>query len=192
MQKGLVEARGEDSARELAAFVTWTAWLTVAQRPEAAHSYTNNWPDHKTAGNTATAGAMMWSAASVAALLFFLALILYFHHRYSLTPVDTPNPRLSFDLAKLSLTPSQRATAKYFDRAGAFPGAEPAWRQDGARLCRRRQLLWLRPLQYLPFDVARTWHLQVAIFWIATAWLGMGIFIAPLVSGQEPKGQRRS
>ena len=44
--------------------------------------------------------------------------------------------------------------------------------------------------QYLPFNVARTWHLQLAIFWIATAWLGMGIFIAPLVSGREPKGQR--
>ena len=44
--------------------------------------------------------------------------------------------------------------------------------------------------QYLPFNVARTWHLQLAIFWIATAWLGMGIFIAPLVSGKEPKGQR--
>ena len=44
--------------------------------------------------------------------------------------------------------------------------------------------------QYLPFNIARTWHLQLAIFWIATAWLGMGIFIAPLVSGREPKGQR--
>ena len=46
--------------------------------------------------------------------------------------------------------------------------------------------------QYLPFNIARTWHLQLAIFWIATAWLGMGIFIAPLVSGREPKGQRAS
>jgi nitric oxide reductase subunit B len=44
--------------------------------------------------------------------------------------------------------------------------------------------------QYLPFNIARTWHLQLAIFWIATAWLGMGIFIAPLVSGREPKYQR--
>ena len=43
---------------------------------------------------------------------------------------------------------------------------------------------------YLPFQIARAWHLQLAIFWIATAWLGMGIFIAPLVSGREPKGQR--
>lgn len=43
---------------------------------------------------------------------------------------------------------------------------------------------------WLTFQIARAWHLQLAIFWIATAWLGMGIFIAPLVSGSEPKGQK--
>jgi nitric oxide reductase subunit B len=30
------------AAKQLAAFVTWTAWLSVAKRPEASHSYTNN------------------------------------------------------------------------------------------------------------------------------------------------------
>ena len=40
----------------------------------------------------------------------------------------------------------------------------------------------------LPFQIARAWHLQLAIFWIATAWLGMGIFIAPLVSGRSRRG----
>jgi nitric oxide reductase subunit B len=44
--------------------------------------------------------------------------------------------------------------------------------------------------EILPFNVARTWHLQLAIFWIATAWLGMGIFIAPLVTGRSRKGQK--
>ena len=62
-----------------------------------------------------TAGSMMWSAVSVAGLLLFLALILYFQHRYRLharRSVDSPSYR--FDLARLPLTPSQRATAKYF------------------------------------------------------------------------------
>jgi nitric oxide reductase subunit B len=38
--------------------------------------------------------------------------------------------------------------------------------------------------------VARTWHLQIGIFWIATSWLATGLYIAPAVSGVEPKGQR--
>src|SRR5262245_46581073 len=102
------------AAKQLASFATWTSWLSVAKRPEAAHSYTNNWPYDKAAGNTVTGGAMMWSAVSVAGLIFFLAVILYFQHRYQLTAQDVPNPTFRFDLAAMPLTPSQRATAKYF------------------------------------------------------------------------------
>ena len=188
---------GGDPARELAAtqklaaFVTWTAWLSVAKRPDAAHSYTNNWPYDKAAGNTATAGSVMWSAASVAVLLLFLAVILFFQHRYRLTAQDVPNPRLRFDLARMPLTPSQKAAAKYFVVALALflvqtlLGGKMAHDYvDGA------SFFGFNLSQYLPFNIARTWHLQLAIFWIATAWLGMGIFIAPLVSGREPKFQR--
>ncbi|HKE21579.1 MAG TPA: nitric-oxide reductase large subunit [Bryobacteraceae bacterium] len=179
------------AAKDLAAFVTWTAWLSSAKRPDAAHSYTNNWPYDKAAGNTATAGALMWSAASVAGLICFLALILYFQHRYRLAAEDVPNPAFRFDLARMSLTPSQRAAAKYFVIALALflvqcllGGKMAHDYADGAGF------FGLNLTQYLPFNIARTWHLQLAIFWIATAWLGMGIFIAPLVSGREPKHQR--
>ena len=134
---------------------------------------------------------MMWSAASVAGLLFFLALILYFQHRYSLTPQDAANPRFRFDLASAPLTSSQRAAAKFFVIAlvlflvQCLLGGKMAHDYvDGA------SFYGFNLSQYLPFNIARTWHLQLAIFWIATAWLGMGIFIAPLVSGREPKGQR--
>src|SRR5262245_53110812 len=95
-------AHDREAARQLGAFVTWTAWLSVAKRPEAAHSYTNNWPFDKAAGNTATAGAMMWSAVSVAALLFFLALILYFQHRYQLSAEDGPNPNFRVELGGMT------------------------------------------------------------------------------------------
>ena len=44
--------------------------------------------------------------------------------------------------------------------------------------------------KWLPYSVTRTWHVQLGLFWIATAWLAAGLFIGPLVSGQEPKGQR--
>ena len=44
--------------------------------------------------------------------------------------------------------------------------------------------------KWLPYSVARTWHTQLGIFWIATAWLATGLFVAPAVSGYEPRGQR--
>lgn len=185
-------AAADDAAeRKLAAFVTWTAWLSVTPRPDAGHSYTNNWPYDKAAGNTVTAGAMMWSAASVAVLLLFLALILYAQHRYQLTTEDVANPQLKFSLSRMALTPSQRAAAKYFVVAlllflvQCLLGGKMAHDYaDGATF------YGVNLVQYLPFNIARTWHLQLAIFWIATAWLGMGIFIAPLVTGREPKHQK--
>ncbi len=44
--------------------------------------------------------------------------------------------------------------------------------------------------RYLPYAVTRTWHLQLAIFWIATSWLATGLYVGPAVSGHEPKYQR--
>jgi nitric oxide reductase subunit B len=44
--------------------------------------------------------------------------------------------------------------------------------------------------KWLPYAVTRTWHLQIGIFWIATSWLATGLYIAPAVSGVEPKFQR--
>jgi nitric oxide reductase subunit B len=43
---------------------------------------------------------------------------------------------------------------------------------------------------YLPYVVTRTWHTQLGIFWIATAWLAAGLFIAPFICGFEPKRQK--
>jgi nitric oxide reductase subunit B len=44
--------------------------------------------------------------------------------------------------------------------------------------------------EFLPYSVTRTWHTQLGIFWIATAWLAAGLFVGPSVSRFEPKGQK--
>lgn len=180
-----------EAARQMAAFATWTAWLSVAKRPEANHSYTNNWPYDRTAGNTATPAAMLWSGASVALLLLALGAILYFYHRYQLAPVDIEGATLRFDVGSSPLTPSQRATAKFFVVAFLLFLAQTLLGGKMAHDYAEGTSFYGLPLsEWLPFQIARAWHLQLAIFWIATAWLGMGIFIAPLVSGREPKGQK--
>jgi len=42
----------------------------------------------------------------------------------------------------------------------------------------------------LPFNIVRTWHVQLAIFWVATSFLAAGIFLAPMIAGREPRGQK--
>src|SRR5262249_56044384 len=44
--------------------------------------------------------------------------------------------------------------------------------------------------RWLACSLVRTWDVQLGLFWIATSWLAAGLFIGPLVSGVEPKGQR--
>ena len=44
--------------------------------------------------------------------------------------------------------------------------------------------------EYFPYAVTRTWHTQLAVLWIATAWLATGLYVAPLLGGTEPKFQR--
>ncbi len=41
----------------------------------------------------------------------------------------------------------------------------------------------------LPSNILRSWHLQSAILWIATAFIGGGIFISTVLSKKQPKGQ---
>ena len=94
-------------------------------------------------------------------------------------------------LGKWVATPSQRATIKYFwvvsllilvqilvGVVTAHYGVEG----DG--------FYGIKLAKWLPYSVTRTWHVQLGIFWIATAWLAAGLFIGPLVSGYEPKFQR--
>ena len=41
----------------------------------------------------------------------------------------------------------------------------------------------------IPYSWAKTWHLQLMIFWIATTWIASAIYLAPIIGGKEPAKQ---
>jgi len=88
------------------------------------------------------------------------------------------------------LTPSQKALGKFFALVGLlFLGQALV----GGALAHYRveSTFYGFPIaSILPYNLMRTWHLQLAIFWIATAWVAGGLFIAPILSGKEPKHQK--
>ena len=43
----------------------------------------------------------------------------------------------------------------------------------------------------LPYNLSRTWHLQLALFFVSTSFLAMGIFITPMIARREPKHQEK-
>jgi nitric oxide reductase subunit B len=173
----------------LTAFVWWTAWAAVTERPGGDVTYTNNWPHEPLVGNTPPSHLFMWTVFSVLFLIAGIALLGWHHARHR----DEPAPVLpaSDPLAMIRITPSMRAAAKYFWLVIALflvqilLGAITAHYQVEGQEAYGFQLS-----DVLPYSLSRTWHTQLAVLWIATAWLGMGLYIGPAISGHEPKYQR--
>jgi nitric oxide reductase subunit B len=178
--------------RQLGAFFFWTSWACGTERPDAAVSYTNNWPSEELIENRPSGQLVVWSVVSFVALLAGIgALAWYFavqrgHEKDEAAGWPEEDPLLA-----LRATPSMRATLKYFWVVTALILAQIGAGVLTAHYGVEGTGFYGFPLaQYIPYSVTRTWHTQLAIFWIATAWLATGLFIAPAVSGHEPKFQR--
>jgi len=176
---------------DLTAFFFWTAWACVTERPGSEVTYTNNWPADDLVGNRPAPSLILWTGFSVILLIAGIALLAY-HHATRREDDALPEVLPERDpLLGLEPTPSMKAVLKYFWVVTALivvqvlMGAVTAhYGVEGAGF------YGLSLNDILPYSVARTWHIQLAIFWIATSWLATGLFIAPAVSGHEPKGQR--
>ncbi|MFN3239163.1 MAG: hypothetical protein ACE37D_19200, partial [Pseudomonadales bacterium] len=71
----------EDEARALSAFVFWSAWAAVTERPDNDISYTSNWPHDPLVGNVPSAGVFMWSMISILLLLAGIGWIVWYYAR---------------------------------------------------------------------------------------------------------------
>jgi nitric oxide reductase subunit B len=173
----------------LTAFVWWSSWSAVTNRPGKSVSYTNNWPHDALVGNEPPGQLLLWTVFSVLFLIAGIALLGWHHARHREEEPVTPSA--SDPLALVNVTPSMRATAKYFWLVIALfltqilLGAITAHYQVEGQ-----EAYGFALAEYLPYSLSRTWHTQLAVLWIATAWLGMGLYIAPAISGHEPKYQR--
>jgi nitric oxide reductase subunit B len=178
-----------ERARAMSAFVWWTAWSASTNRPNDNLTYTGNWPHEPLIDNRPTGEAVMWTGVSIIMLLGGISALIWWYaaqkkeEDLDLVPATDP-------LESWRSTPSQLATLKYFWVVAllilvqiimgvitAHYGVEG----DG--------FYGIKLSEILPYSVTRTWHVQLGIFWIATAWLAAGLFIGPLVSGKEPRFQ---
>jgi nitric oxide reductase subunit B len=174
----------------LAAFFFWTAWSATTDRPgESGLSYTSNWPHEPLVGNTMTGSAAMWSMASIVLLIACLGAMLWFHGS---RPAEAELEPLRADPFRVVVaTPSMRATRKYFFAVIGLLLLQIGMGAVTAHYAVEGDAFFGLPLaEVLPYVVSRTVHTQVGIFWIATAWLATGLYIAPLLSGHEPKLQK--
>ena len=173
-------------------FFFWTAWACATNRPGSEITYTSNWPAEALIGNAPSGSIIIWSVLSFVALLAGIgALAWYFAAQNRPEPAEGEAIPEDDPLLGLTPTPSMQATLKYFWTVAALIVAQVALGAVTAHYGVEGSGFYGIPLaQWLPYAVTRTWHTQLGIFWIATAWLATGLFVAPAVSGVEPRYQR--
>ncbi|HYA93205.1 MAG TPA: nitric-oxide reductase large subunit [Thermodesulfobacteriota bacterium] len=175
---------------QLTAFFAWTAWASVTNRPGKTFSYTNNFPYDPAAGNTPPGDAILWSALSLITLLAGIAVVLFSFGKFNFLGWkgggDHIHPRMTPGMA----SESQKATIKYFVIVALLflaqvlvGGATAHYRADPG------SFYGIDLSSFFPGNIFRTWHLQLAIFWIATGYIAGGLFLAASLGGSEPKGQ---
>jgi nitric oxide reductase subunit B len=176
--------------RQMSAFFWWTAWAASTNRPGQNVTYTQNWPHEPLIGNQPTGSAVVWSVVSFVLLLAGIGGMVWYFASQPRTEAHELLPQ-SDPLLGLRPTPSQRSTVKYFFVVAALWVAQVALGAITAHYGVEGSGFYGIPLdKILPYSVSRMWHLQIGIFWIATSWLATGLYVAPAVSGFEPKGQR--
>jgi nitric oxide reductase subunit B len=183
----------KDSVRmhEMNAFFFWAAWACVTNRPGSAITYTNNWPPDATVGNIPSAGIMLWTGFSVIMLLVAIGLLVYYNAQNKTDELDKSLLPKNDPLIGLNPTPSMKATLKYFWIVTGLIIVQVLFGVITAHYGVEGNGFYGLKLDVLiPYAVSRTWHVQLGIFWIATSWLATGLYIAPAVSGVEPKFQR--
>jgi nitric oxide reductase subunit B len=188
LSAGLLQDRAE--LRELTAFFAWTAWASVAHRPGKTVTYTNNFPYDPLVGNTPSRGALLWSAMSLIALLGGIAVVLLAFGKFDYLGWKSSDVHVEPGLIPGRPTPGQRAVIKFFVVVGLLflaqtlvGGATAHYRADPG------SFYGVDLSGVLPSNILRTWHLQLAIFWIATSYVAGALLLATEVGGREPRGQ---
>lgn len=173
----------------LNSFFFWTSWACVTDRPNQSITYTNNWPAEELVGNRPSGSLLLWTGFSVIVLIAGIGLMVWYYARRRDEEAD--EVPLKFPLLKEIQTPSQKATVKYFWIVSALLLVQVIMGVITAHYGVEGQAFYGIPLaKFLPYSISRTWHIQIAIFWIATSWLATGLYYAPAISGTEPRFQR--
>ena len=178
-----------ERVRQLNAFFFWISWACVTQRPGQEISYTNNWPADELVGNRPTGELLLWTGFSVMMLLAGIGLMVWYYAKKR-DEKEEEFPKVNPQL-KATQSPSQKATLKYFWIVSILLLVQVIMGVITAHYGVEGHAFYGIPLgDWLPYSISRTWHVQIAIFWIATSWLATGLYYAPAISGVEPRFQR--
>ena len=177
---------------QMSQFFFWTAWAAATERPAGGATYTNNWPHEPLIGNQPTTENWMWSIASIVVLIAGIGLLIWGWSFLTKHDEADPVAPAKDPLSLVNLTPSQKSLGKYLFVVVALlvfqvliGGLTAHYTVEG------QGFYGINLSDVLPYALTRTWHIQSALFWIATGFLAAGLFLAPIINGgKDPKYQK--
>jgi len=186
-------ARAEDR-QALADFFFWTAWCAGTLRPGKGLTYTNNWPPDRSVGNEIAPAAVGWSIGALLGLMLAAGLALLAFFRFDFHK-DLEGLELDASvgerIVRAGITPSQRKAAKFFVVVAGLLFVQ--LNMGGLMAHYTVHPSSFYGMDFIPklfvYNWAKSWHLQLAIFWIAVAWVGSALYLGPVAGGREPKKQ---
>ena len=172
-------------------FFFWTAWAAATERPDSDVTYTNNWPHEPLIDNKPSAENVVWSLISVVLLIAGVGGLIWAWAFLRKEDEEPEAPRKD-PLSAVGLTPSQKALGKYlllvvglFTFQVMLGGFTAHYTVEG------QSFYGINTSEWFPYSLLRTWHIQAAMFWIATGFLAAGLFLAPIINGgKDPKFQK--
>ncbi len=180
--------KSEERMDKMATFFFWASWACVTERPGSDITYTHNWPPDEQIGNVATSDLVLWTGFSIVMLLVGIGIMIFVQARSrqedTLRPIEDP-------LMNQTITPSMWAVKKYFWVVNLLILAQVLLGVITAHYGVEGDGFYgIDIAKFIPYSITRTWHIQLAIFWIATSWLATGLYIAPSLAGRDPKLQK--
>ena len=187
--------RPDAEIRKLVAWWWWTAWAAVTLRPDDGVTYTNNWPYEPLVGNRPSAATFVWTFVSVVLLIAATGALCWFFLRERDEWRKDTEPPAGYPEANpigaARPTASMRGVIKYIWIVAVLLALQIACGAVTAHFAVEGQDFYGLPLSEIaPYALTRTWHVQLAVLWIATAWLGAGLYLGPMIAGFEPRWQR--
>ncbi len=181
----------DDNQRlQIGRFFFWTAWVASTLRPGSDYTYTNNWPADRRVGNVPSTNTYFFSIAGILALLLVLGLFVYWVHRHGFWYGEAKGAALAEKLIDMPLTDSQFKAAKFFVVVTLLFLLQTLF---GGLLAHYTihpgSFFFPFVAKLISYNWAKTWHLQLMVFWIATTWLASAIYLAPIIGGREPAKQ---
>lgn len=177
---------------EMTQFFFWTAWAAATNRPDKEVTYTNNWPHEPLIDNRPTAENLVWSLISIILLVAGVGGLVWGWAFLRKKDEVEPKAPAQDPLSLVKLTPSQKSLGKYIFVVVALFSLQVFLGGFTAHYTIEGQGFYgINTSDWLPYSLVRTWHLQAAMFWIATAFLAAGLFLAPIINGgKDPRFQK--